>query len=73
MQADVILKEPPPWVPPFSLSGGARVEGGGPPPLVRPWWQPLTFLDFLFLSMVYSIGLPKLQRKFEFLQQTKEF
>ena len=35
MQADVILKEPPPWVPPFSLSGGARVEGGGgtrPPP-----------------------------------------
>jgi len=29
MQADVILKEPPPWVPPFSLSGGARVEGAG--------------------------------------------
>ena len=30
MQADVIFKEPPPWVPPFSLSGGgARVEGGG--------------------------------------------
>jgi len=39
MQADVILKEPPPWMPPLSLSGGARVEGGGgarPPPLVRP-------------------------------------
>ena len=35
MQADVILKEPPPWMPPLSLSGGARVEGGGgarPPP-----------------------------------------
>ena len=35
MQADVILKEPPSWVPPLSLSGGARVEGGGgarPPP-----------------------------------------
>jgi len=29
MQADVILKEPPPWVPPLSLSGGVRVEGGG--------------------------------------------
>ena len=29
MQADVILKEPPPWVPPLSLSGGARVEVGG--------------------------------------------
>ena len=29
MQADVILKEPPPWMPPLSLSGGARVEGGG--------------------------------------------
>ena len=27
MQADVILKEPPPWMPPLSLSGGARVEG----------------------------------------------
>jgi len=36
MQADVILKEPPPWVPPLSLSGGAHIEGGGghgPPPL----------------------------------------
>ena len=54
------------------LRGGTR-RGGRGPPLVRPWWQPLTFLDFLFLSMVYSIGLPKLQRKFEFLQQTKEF
>ena len=35
MQADVILKEPPPWMPPISLSGGAHVEGGGggrPPP-----------------------------------------
>ncbi len=36
MQTDVILKEPPPWMPPLSLSGGARVEGGGggrgPPP-----------------------------------------
>ena len=31
MQADVILKEPPSWVPPLSLSGGARVEGGGGP------------------------------------------
>ena len=31
MQADVILKEPPSWVPPSSLSGGARVEGGGGP------------------------------------------
>jgi len=29
MQADVILKEPPPWMPPLSLSGGARVDGGG--------------------------------------------
>ena len=31
MQADVILKEPPPWVPPLSLSGGARIEGARPP------------------------------------------
>ena len=38
MQADVILKEPPPWVPPLSLSGGAHIEGAGgaAPPLVRP-------------------------------------
>ena len=39
MQADVILKEPPPWMPPLSLSGGARVEGGAAPP-------PRTPLDF---------------------------
>ena len=35
MQADVILKDPPSWGPPHSLSGGAHVEGGGgpgPPP-----------------------------------------
>ena len=35
MQADVILKEPPPWVPPSASQGGAHVEGGGwarPPP-----------------------------------------
>ena len=37
MQADVILKEPPPWMPPLSLSGGARVEGGAATLLVRPW------------------------------------
>ena len=57
MQADVILKEPPPWVPPFSLSGGARVEGGGgawPPsyapvykvlkaPYMRPYFGLLAF------------------------------
>jgi len=38
MQADVILKEPPPWMPPLSLSGGARVEGRGarPPPSYAP-------------------------------------
>ena len=43
MQADVILKEPPPWVPPLSLSGGAHIEGGGghgPPPFVRLWYNP---------------------------------
>ena len=39
MQADVILKEPPSWVPPLSISGGPSVEGGrgGAAPLVRPW------------------------------------
>ena len=34
MQADVILKEPPSWVPPLSLSGGGTRRGGrgpGPP------------------------------------------
>ena len=31
MQADVILKDHPSWVPPHSLSGGAHVEGGGGP------------------------------------------
>ena len=39
MQADVILKEPPTWMPPLSLSGGARLEGGGgarPPPSSAP-------------------------------------
>ena len=28
MQANVILKEPPPWVPPFSLSVGGTRRGG---------------------------------------------
>ena len=37
MQADVILKEPPSWVPPSSLSGGgARVEGGPAPSSYAP-------------------------------------
>ena len=35
MQADVILKEPPPMGAPPSLSGGARVDGSGAPHLVR--------------------------------------
>ena len=38
MQADVILKEPPQWVPPFSLSGGTRRggAGGAAPPSYAP-------------------------------------
>ena len=48
MQADVILKEPPSWVPPLSLSGGARVEGvGGPAPPRTP----------LFLASILDTGL----------------
>jgi len=47
MKADVILKEPPSWVPPLSLSGGARVEGGGggrgPPSLYAPEHQTELF------------------------------
>ena len=43
MQADVILKEPPPWMPPLSLSEGARVEGGGgaAPSLYAPEYRSL--------------------------------
>ena len=38
MQSNVILKEPPPWVSPLSLSGGARVKGAGgaAPPSYAP-------------------------------------
>ena len=36
MQADVILKEPPSWVPPSSLSGGGGVEGGPAPSSYAP-------------------------------------
>ena len=37
MQADVILKEPPSWVPPLSLSGeGTRRGGGGSGPPRTP-------------------------------------
>ena len=39
MQADVILKEPPPWVPPSASQGGARIEGGAAH-LVRPCCPP---------------------------------
>ena len=43
MQADVILKEPPPWVPP--ISGSTRMEGPGLPP-------PRTPLNFSFKSVL---------------------
>ena len=53
MQADEILKEPPPWVSPPSASqaGGERVEGGGwgrtPPltPLVTTVGLELYFIN----------------------------
>ena len=35
MQADVILKEPPPMGAPPASQGGARVDGSGAPHLVR--------------------------------------
>ena len=57
MQEDVILKEPPPWMPPLSLSGGARVEvgGGRGPPLVRPWLgQGGLALNLVILDSVCS-------------------
>ena len=50
MEADVILKEPPPWVPPFSLSGGARVEGGAPPPRTQGTLHELYFGLLAFKS-----------------------
>jgi len=55
MQADVILKEPPSWVPPLSLSGGgASVEGGGgrgplsyaPASLYKAGLDPSPFSDY---------------------------
>ena len=56
MQADVILKEPPSWVPPLSLSGGASVEGGGggAAPSYAPGWECMSArLDSLSVFMVF--------------------
>ena len=66
MQADVILKEPSSWVPPLSLSGGARVEGGGrarPHPLYAP---ELGCLCGVFPTIkVILAGLPQWNMKEE--------
>ena len=54
MQADVILKEPPSWVPP--LRGGASVEGAGGrgPPSYAPGWECMSArLDNLSVFMVF--------------------
>ena len=44
MQADVILKEPPPRMPPINLSGGAREEGGAAPPSYAPEGRAKNFI-----------------------------
>ena len=57
MQADVILKETPPWVPPLR---GTRVGGSGvpPSPLVRPCqnYRFLTMHNRLFYTYLLSIA-----------------
>ena len=63
MQADVILKEPPSRVPPLSLSGGVRVEGGGGGARVRPW-KLNSYLGAKFykvLGLKFSLTLEDLE------------
>ena len=47
MQADVILKEPLPWVPPLTVSRGGtrRGGGGGPPPRTPLQWHCISSIQ----------------------------
>ena len=52
MQADVILKEPPPWMPPLSLSGGARTPLSPFTVLSR---APLQFQVAMFFVCAFAL------------------
>ena len=56
MQADLILKEPPSWVPPLASQGGASRREGARPPSYAP--EYLFFHSICFTSKASDINLP---------------